>query len=91
MITIIEEKQHVVLNLHLYDFREAGLHQAAGESGGVGRRHSGVLLRGARRSYSNGPLAEGGGRPAPRKVQNTKTPPPQLYCLLVGTKSLFLY
>lgn len=49
-------------------FREAGVHQAAGEPGGVGRRHGGILLRGARRPDSNCPLEERGGGAAAGQV-----------------------
>lgn len=49
-------------------FREADVHQAAGEPGGVGRRHSGILLRGAWRPNSNCPLEERGGGAAAGQV-----------------------
>jgi len=54
-------------------FREAGVHQTAGEPGGVGRRHGGLLLRGARRPDADCPLAEGGGRVAPGQVRRKRT------------------
>lgn len=49
-------------------FREASVQQAAGEPGGAGRRHGGILLRGARRPNSNCPLEERGGGAAAGQV-----------------------
>lgn len=56
--------------LSLLHFREASVHQTAGEPGGVGRRYSGLLLRGARGPDSDCPLAERGGRAAPGQVRH---------------------
>lgn len=56
------------LYLSLSNFREANIHQAASQPGGVGRRYSGFLLRGARRPNPNCPLAERRGRVAAGQV-----------------------
>lgn len=49
-------------------FREANVYQTAGEPGGVGRRHGGILLRRVWRPNSNCPLEERGGRTAAGQV-----------------------
>lgn len=57
------------MNSYLSNFREASVHQTAGEPGGVGRRYSGLLLRGTRRPDSDCPLAQRGGRAASGQVR----------------------